>query len=511
MQLEAQFTGWQTVKNSENHWLFGLDFVNATTGWAVGDSGTIVKTIDGGFSWLPQNSGTFETFNAVNFINSTTGWAVGDNEGRIVKTTNGGASWSMEDSGHALTAIQFLNADTGWAVGANGLVLNTTDGCATWNQQVISGVNAYLTTVFFITKTTGWITGDFPGTIVKTTDGGLTWTDQSSGIDPNEDVEDIFFTDQQTGWLVGFNFPDTVGIGVIEKTTDGGSSWVNQTSGTSEFLLSLGFVNQNDGWVVGGNGVIVRTTNAGGTWFGDSSGTTDELDKIVVRRGEGGWVSGGKILRATSSPLPVQVASLSAAVVGTSNIQLQWTTVSEINNYGFIIQCRPDSAVSFEDIPSSFTPGYGTTLEPQHYSYTQANVNPGHYFYRLKQIDFDGLISYSSSVEVNVSSLTGVSEGISPAFSLSQNYPNPFNPSTSIKYQLAVESRVSLKVYDILGQEVKTLVDEVQSAGYKSIDWHTENESGIKLSSGCYIYRIHATSVSNSKEFMETKMMVLIK
>ncbi len=322
LQLSAQ---WQIEKNSENHWLFGADFVNGTTGWAVGDSGIIIKTTDAGLNWTSQNSGTFETFNAVDFINALTGWAVGDNEGRIIKTTDGGASWVLQDSGRILTGIQFLNADTGWAVGANGLVLSTTDGGGTWNQVIIPDLSSYLTTIFFSDANTGWMGGDFPGTVLNTTDGGTTWSYVTNGIDPNEDIEDIFFVNQQTGWVTGYNFPDTVGIGVIKKTTDGGATWVPQTSGSSEFLLALGFVDQNTGWAIGGNGTILGTTDGGASWGSETSGTTDELDKIVVRGGTAAWVVGGKILRKNLGGLSEQVFL---------NVNSRWNMVSLPVNKG---------------------------------------------------------------------------------------------------------------------------------------------------------------------------------
>ncbi len=300
----AQGTYWETMRVNEDHWLFGADFISSNTGWAVGDSGTVVKTTNAGVTWTVLKDGSAETFEAVDFIDSLNGWAVGDNLGMIVKTTDGGVSWVQQDTGRPVTAIQMLSSTTGWAVGPNGLILSTTDGGSTWNPYTGLGLTALMTSVFFIDQSTGWIGGDYPATLFKTTDGGATWNDQTATIDLNETVESIHFIDQQTGWFVGYNYPDTVGIGVIEKTTDGGATWVNQTSGTSDFLLSIDFLNQTTGWAVGGNGVIVRTTDAGTTWTRDSSYTTDELDNVVVRPGAGAWIVGGRILRTNFGSLP---------------------------------------------------------------------------------------------------------------------------------------------------------------------------------------------------------------
>ncbi len=500
LPLFSQSTKWQTVRNTESDWLFGADFVSAKTGWAVGESGTIFKTTNAGFSWFAQNSGTIESFTSVDFIDSLKGWAVGNVYGTIWATTNGGSSWARQDSGFTLYSVSFPSATNGWAVGDNGVIRHTTNGGTTWNQYVISGVSSLLSSIFFLNATTGWIGGSFPAIMLSTTDGGTTWNDQSSTLDPGEDIEDVYFIDQQKGWLAGYNVPHSTGVGVIQHTTDGGATWSNQTSGTGEFLTAVAFVNASQGWVTGTSGLILETTNAGSTWNTDSSGTTDELDDIVVRAGAGGWIVGGKILMSFSGPLPVQLASFNATVVDGSNVEMTWTTVSEVNNYGFFVQNRGVDDLSYTDVPGSFVGGNGTTLDPQHYAFTQMNVPPGEYLYRLKQIDLDGLEHYSSAVAVTVQSLTGVADNRPYIFSLDQNFPNPFNPSTLISYQLPARERVVLKVYDVFGREVATLQDGYQDAGNRSVRF-----DGSAMPSGMYFYKI--TAGTNSL----VKKMVLMK
>ena len=139
-----------------------------------------------------------------------------------------------------------------------------------------------------------------------------------------------------------------------------------------------------------------------------------------------------------------------------------------------------------------FVPGYGTTVERHSYSFTDDNVSSGPYQCRLKQIDFDGTFIYSNIVEVEI---------ISPSeYQLYQNYPNPFNPSTVISYQIPISSNVTLKIYDALGNEVVTLVNEYRPAGSYAIEF-----SQVNLPSGIYFYKL------SSSDFVETKKMILLK
>jgi hypothetical protein len=190
--------------------------------------------------------------------------------------------------------------------------------------------------------------------------------------------------------------------------------------------------------------------------------------------------------------VPVELSSFSAnANFGV--VELQWITATETNNRGFEVQ--RSAGGEFETI--AFVEGYGTTTETQVYTYADRSVEVGSYNYRLKQIDFDGTVDYSDIVEVDVPA---------PAeFALDQNYPNPFNPSTKIAFRLAVDSKVSLKVFDILGQEVASLVNTNLVAGAHNIDFNASS-----LNSGVYMYRIEATGIDGTN-FVDVKKMILTK
>ena len=149
-----------------------------------------------------------------------------------------------------------------------------------------------------------------------------------------------------------------------------------------------------------------------------------------------------------------------------------------------------------------FIPGFGTTTEPKSYTFVDENLSAGKYQYRLKQIDFDGTFEYSNTVEVEINSPT--------EFSLEQNYPNPFNPTTKITYTIPSTPLsfgeglgVRLLVYDILGNEVATLVNEPQQPGTYEVEFNVGQ--AISLSSGVYYYQLRAGG------FTQTKKMLLLK
>jgi hypothetical protein len=187
--------------------------------------------------------------------------------------------------------------------------------------------------------------------------------------------------------------------------------------------------------------------------------------------------------------LPVELNSFTASVKNDFVI-LNWTTATEKNSSSFEVEKKQADINTWQKIAS--VKAADLSNSPRNYSYADKNVTTGKYNYRLKMVDNDGSFKYSSIVNVDISA---------PAkFELAQNYPNPFNPSTTIRYQLPVNSRITLKVFDMLGKEVTTLVNEEKLAGSYEITLNAD-----KLSSGVYYYQL------KTDNFVQTKKLALIK
>jgi len=243
---------------------------------------------------------------------------------------------------------------------------------------------------------------------------------------------------------------------------------------------------------------VFRSTDDGANWQQINSGlayltatklTVDSLGYLYAITGIS-QSSQTKLYRSVESTIPVEFVSFAANVVN-NEVHLNWTTATELNNKGFEILRATQNDNEWKEI--GFVPGRGTTTQISSYSFTDENLNPGSYNYRLKQIDFDGTYKYYDLEQTVV---------ISPpvGFELSQNYPNPFNPSTNIGFRIADFGFVTLKVYDVLGNEVATLVNEEKRAGVYEVEF-----SATGFSSGIYFYRLQTGT------FIETKWMVLLK
>lgn len=263
-----------------------VHFVSTTTGWASGENGSIMKTINGGNSWTLQNSGTSETLRAIFFADANNGWAAGDN-GTIVATTTGGNSWQSQSSGvgTTLTGIEFVNSTTGWIVGLNNTILKTTTGTS-WSAQTNQG--GAMWGLSMLSTTNGWSAGDFNSVqgsprLLKTTNGTSWANTYNSGVSSFSGFSDIHFSDANTGWVVGSN-------GIIRHTTDAGATaWTGQTTGTQFELLSVDFISPTEGYACGRQGVMLHTSDGGANWAAQYSGSSSasiwEVDMIDATTG----------------------------------------------------------------------------------------------------------------------------------------------------------------------------------------------------------------------------------
>jgi hypothetical protein len=187
--------------------------------------------------------------------------------------------------------------------------------------------------------------------------------------------------------------------------------------------------------------------------------------------------------------LPVELVAFTATA-NRSAVVLSWTTATEVNNFGFDIERRTQSV---EWTKIGFVEGSGTTNAPKEYSFTDKGLSTRTYSYRLKQIDRDGKFHYTQAVDVSIG-------GAPLKFGLAQNFPNPFNPATTIAYQIPTESFVTIKVYDVVGREVASLVNENKKAGSYDVTF-----DGNRLSSGVYLCKMSAAAYSSITKMIITK------
>lgn len=194
--------------------------------------------------------------------------------------------------------------------------------------------------------------------------------------------------------------------------------------------------------------------------------------------------------------LPVEL-TLFTATINQTKINLNWQTATEMNNNGFEIQRKLKNS---DWVTLGFKRGKGTTTEPTDYFFEDdiSEINSNKFYYRLRQIDFNGEYKFSEEVEVITLPLN---------YNLSQNYPNPFNPITKIKYEIPENSFVRLEIFDLLGRQLKSLVNEMKSAGKYEVEFNASDLPVGRqgLSSGLYLYKITA------EKFEKTMKMLLLK
>lgn len=200
------------------------------------------------------------------------------------------------------------------------------------------------------------------------------------------------------------------------------------------------------------------------------------------------------------SAVPVELVAFTATTKK-ETVFLNWRTATEVNNYGFEVERSQTSNVKSETWEKiGFVSGNGNSNSPKEYSFVDKSAKQsGYYFYRLKQIDADGMFEHSTEVAVKIETPI--------TLSLSQNYPNPFNPTTRINYQLPLDSKVTLELYSIFGERITTIINDELSAGYYTVD---VNASALNLASGVYIYKMTAQN-STGKSFLQAKKLMLTK
>jgi photosystem II stability/assembly factor-like uncharacterized protein len=358
----------------------------------------------------------------------------------IYKTTNGGLNFTAQNSNY--TAQRFMSIfmkhpDTVFISGNYGKILRTVNGGQNW-VTLYSDTTLQFWGLFFTTSNTGYVAGS-NGRIMKTTNKGDNWTNLSSTT--STALDGIYFVNENTGYVGGAN--------IFLKTTDAGQTWTNKTGSfisPFETAEDVYFADANTG-IYGTNASrIVKTTNGGDSWY-------------LVNNTIGGAVWGLEF----PTPNIGYACTDSGKVMKTVNGGENWITQN--------------------------TPMTGTD---HFYEISFPSLNTGYvstWYGRILKTT-DGGATFVSNIN----------SGIPGAYKLYQNDPNPFNPSTIIKFQISKAAYITLKVFDVLGREVKTLVNEYMNTGEHEINFDAGG-----LNSGIYFYKLTAG------DFSETKKMLMLK
>jgi len=329
---------WVVQNTGTDEFISGISFVNSNNGWAVGNEGLILQTNDGGITWIEQPPITPYQYVCVKFVDKNNGWAI-DAVGTVIHTTNGGSLWKFQRQEsnndrydrNKYNDMEFINKNEGWIIGGNsriginsreiypGLILHTTDGGTTWNEQN-SGVTQMLTGMAFSSAKSAWITCT-NGILLHSTNSGETWKSQI--IDSAKTLTCISFLDPKNGWMLSSATTTNRGsFNYIYRTSDGGASWIRncfldedkQLHDTippyRDFYMSgfgltdIAFRDLNNGWVIASNGIVYRTRDGGITWNIDIFPMRDAIKNVVFTDTRKGWtVGGGNILHTTDGGL----------------------------------------------------------------------------------------------------------------------------------------------------------------------------------------------------------------
>ncbi len=399
--------------------------------------------------WFSQTSGTTLNLYSVKFSDSQTGWCSGDS-GIILHTTNAGKNWTIQSSGvnKNLRSISFPSINIGYVVGDSGLILKTTNGGDNW-FELNTGIENSLNSVFFVDELLGYTGGQFgdPAIVYKTTN-GLNW--DSIRVDANYIVS-VFFLNSKTGWAT-MGSSGVLSGEFVSKTTNGGINWTVQYS-SSVFppIRDVFFVDSLNGWLSYKSSVsfpsILRTTNGGINWITQFPGTGVIINSLCFTDKRNGWGVGEKSI-----------------IQATTNGGINWY------NQTFVDSGKDYRSVYFADSVIGWCVGDSGRI--------------------LKTTTGGVLTGFSNSTQE-----------IPDKYFLSQNYPNPFNPVTNISFGISKQGLVSLKVYDVLGNEVATLVNENKPAGNYEVEF-----DGSNFPSGLYFYSLEVDG-----NHIDTKRMILLK
>ncbi|GEM_PF-1391862 len=479
--------------------------VNAQVVWAAGDGGEIIRTTDGGLNWELFTSpvvGTADIYN-IDAINADTAFVTTSPGGTFLyRTTDGGLSWQQvytnPDAAAFLDAIHMFDSQNGIAmgdpVGGKWMILKTTDYGASWyriaNEPTpASGEAGWNNSMCWIGNRHGWF-GTNKSKVWRTTNGGENWVSSSSTV---VNTVQVSFSDTLNGIV---SFSGSSATSSYNRTTNGGAAWYSNSLPASTTSMHAAYApNASYVWCATASGIMYRSVNNGltGTWqtqiLPPLTGTINHMAFIDTTAG---WAvtSAGEILEVGSYVAAPRITSQpdTMAVIGTPYMYNVGAAGIPVPTYRLI------------EYPA------GMTIDSVSGIINWTPEALGDFYVKISANNSLGISEQSYTLHVQSSSgIDDPHSGLPKTFALEQNYPNPFNPATSLRYQLPKRSMVELKVFNILGQEVATLVHGEQGPGVYQVQWNGADKHGVRVASGIYIYRLKAGDV------VLTRKMMLIK
>ncbi len=420
------------------------------------------------------------------------------------------AQWLVQQvpTTQQLRDLYFSDTSKGWVLGSGGL-FHTTDGGLTWTPQT-SGIGS----ISGVSVMELWAT--HADTILHTTDEGTTFSRRTLrsyfDYDSMLYLTKVYFYDSSTGWVAAFGWKNNQLQTQLINTTDGGNAWQRQyiqsVEPLSQFPL-IQFINPNLGWFTANStSLLFRTTDGGITW--DSLTYVDYLSNVDMQfiTDEIGWIS---------SDAPV----LATDVVKTIDSGKTWSSPLRFENSDIATHLRFSDTLNGWVVQTTYL--HGVHTEIWHTSDGGSNWNLQYsyapsFYYRASKVFFvdkyHGWIVGENGIVLHTSNggVTAVTEtwDASTGFSLMQNYPNPFNPATTIGYQVRQNSRVSIRIDDILGRPVKVLLDGQVPPGVGSLLWDGRDERGVVVGAGVYFCHM-IVKISEIKERTATWKIVLVR
>ncbi len=314
---------WARQRSGSLAWLHAVFFLDERRGWAVGGSGVLLATEDGGTTWRLRSRPTEDTLHDVYFTDERNGWlvcersiydlkALDETRTYLLRTKDGGSTWDRvnvlgRDEDTRLLRALFTHGGRGWAFGEAGALYATRDGGATWERKRVPTRHLLLGGLL-LDGEQGWLVGA-GSTVLQTSDGGETWNAGTLlGLVPpagtSADARRVRFTatsfvDRDRGWAVGAE-------GQIFVTRNGGRTWTPQASNTTADLLDVKFLDRLEGWAAGAVGTLLHTTDGGARWEIVPSGTTHALERLCFVGRARGWAVGfgGTILNYSTAAEP---------------------------------------------------------------------------------------------------------------------------------------------------------------------------------------------------------------